>query len=51
MNGLILLLIALPMAVLAIDAERPGFVNLISDVLGGKEPRHGHTEISMDRRT
>ena len=37
MNGLILVLIMLPMAVLAVDAEKPGFVNIVMDILAGRE--------------
>ena len=35
MNGLILVMIALPMAVLMIDGERPGFINDLEDLLKG----------------
>ena len=34
MNGMILVLIALPMAALAIDTETPGFINRLADLLG-----------------
>lgn len=37
MNGLILILLALPMAVLAIDGEKPGFVNDVIDMLKGEK--------------
>lgn len=39
MNGLILILLALPMAVLAIDGEKPGFVNDVIDAV-----RKGETD-------
>ena len=35
MNGMILVLIALPLAALMIDGERPGFVNELEDLLKG----------------
>ena len=36
MNGLILIVIALPLAALAIDNERPGFINRLEDLIKGK---------------
>ena len=36
MNGLILILIALPVAALVIDGERPGFLNTVEDILKGR---------------
>ena len=49
MNGLALLLIALPMAVLVIDTEKPGFVCTLEDILRGKGRTDGRIEISVDR--
>ena len=36
MNGLILILIALPVAALVIDTETPGFVNRLEDIIKGR---------------
>ena len=37
MNGFLLILLALPVAVLAIDGEKPGFVNDVVDAMKRRE--------------
>ena len=50
MNGLILLLIALPITALIIDGEKPGFVNRLEDMLKGNEDVQKQAKLDSERR-